>query len=264
MSIVDAESARARGHERQGLLYIDLDVPLAMRVCEWQRALQSDGQVPEWTSVARYQIARALREMGHELDDMPVRYTRKWRSSVDMATWRTRLALVPSVALACYREAERRGIKLREVVMLCLASMPIEAPVLPPRATKQELARMYQRARVARNAELRAARRAGEQLVERKRGTKRVLPSDVALVESLLGKPEPTKDIYLERFLMLCKERAARDAWHRKGGRGAPPPSTVDDHLGRKRGTFNAEKIASRRSGAETQAAKHQRLGGMW
>jgi len=40
-------------------------------------------------------------------------------------------------------------------------------------------------------------------------------------------------EVYVERFLTLCKERAARDAWHARGGTGSAPPSTVDDHLGR-------------------------------
>jgi hypothetical protein len=38
---------------------------------------------------------------------------------------------------------------------------------------------------------------------------------------------------YVARHLALCRERAARDAWLMRGGRGRAPPSTVDDHLGR-------------------------------
>lgn len=38
---------------------------------------------------------------------------------------------------------------------------------------------------------------------------------------------------YVARHLTLCHERAARDAWLMRGGRGKAPPSTVDDHLGR-------------------------------
>jgi len=38
---------------------------------------------------------------------------------------------------------------------------------------------------------------------------------------------------YVARHLTLCRERAARDAWLMRGGRGKVPPSTVDDHLGR-------------------------------
>ena len=38
---------------------------------------------------------------------------------------------------------------------------------------------------------------------------------------------------YVAAHLRLCRERAARDAWLRRGGRGRPPKSTVDDHLGR-------------------------------
>jgi hypothetical protein len=39
---------------------------------------------------------------------------------------------------------------------------------------------------------------------------------------------------YVARHLTLCRERAARDAWLLRGGRGKVPPSTVDDHLGRR------------------------------
>jgi hypothetical protein len=38
---------------------------------------------------------------------------------------------------------------------------------------------------------------------------------------------------YVAAHLRLCRERAARDAWQRRGGRGKAPESTVDDHLGR-------------------------------
>jgi hypothetical protein len=38
---------------------------------------------------------------------------------------------------------------------------------------------------------------------------------------------------YVAAHLRLCREREARDAWQRRGGRGKAPESTVDDHLGR-------------------------------
>jgi hypothetical protein len=38
---------------------------------------------------------------------------------------------------------------------------------------------------------------------------------------------------YVARHLTLAAERAARDAWLLRGGRGKVPLSTVDDHLGR-------------------------------
>ena len=38
---------------------------------------------------------------------------------------------------------------------------------------------------------------------------------------------------YVAAHLRLCRERAARDVWLRRGGRGKAPESTVDDHLGR-------------------------------
>ena len=37
---------------------------------------------------------------------------------------------------------------------------------------------------------------------------------------------------YVAAHLRLCRERAARDAWLRRG-KGKAPESTVDDHLGR-------------------------------
>ena len=38
---------------------------------------------------------------------------------------------------------------------------------------------------------------------------------------------------YVAAHLRLCRERAARDTWQRRGGKGKAPESTVDDHLGR-------------------------------
>ncbi len=52
---------------------------------------------------------------------------------------------------------------------------------------------------------------------------------------------------YAERFLLLCAERAARDRWHRRGGAGSRPASTVDDHLGRAVYPPDGNAIASER-----------------
>ena len=49
---------------------------------------------------------------------------------------------------------------------------------------------------------------------------------------------------YVARHLTLCRERAARDAWLMRGGRGKVPPSTVDDHLGRRVHRGDARLIA--------------------
>jgi hypothetical protein len=49
---------------------------------------------------------------------------------------------------------------------------------------------------------------------------------------------------YVARHLTLCRERAARDAWLMRGGRGKAPPSTVDDHLGRRVHRGDARLIA--------------------
>jgi hypothetical protein len=49
---------------------------------------------------------------------------------------------------------------------------------------------------------------------------------------------------YVARHLTLCRERAARDAWLMRGGRGKAPPSTVDDHLGRSVHRGDARLIA--------------------
>ena len=69
-------------------------------------------------------------------------------------------------------------------------------------------------------------------------------------------------DVYVERFLTLCRERAARDKWLLRGGKGKPPASTVDDHLGRKRGTFNADKIAASKNYQEWRAGEGTSKGG--
>lgn len=64
--------------------------------------------------------------------------------------------------------------------------------------------------------------------------------------------------VYAERFLQLCKERAARDAWQRKGGVGKPPASTVDDHLGRTVHGPNAERIAADRASRHADMREHK------
>jgi hypothetical protein len=64
--------------------------------------------------------------------------------------------------------------------------------------------------------------------------------------------------VYSERFLKLCKERAARDKWHRSGGAGRPPASTVDDHLGRTVHGPNADRIAADRVSRHADMREHK------
>ena len=64
--------------------------------------------------------------------------------------------------------------------------------------------------------------------------------------------------VYAERFLTLCKERAARDKWQRKGGVGKPPASTVDDHLGRTVHGPDANRIAADRANRHADMREHR------
>ena len=70
------------------------------------------------------------------------------------------------------------------------------------------------------------------------------------------GAPQVGPDVYVERFLVLCKERAARDAWLARGGTGRVPPSTVDDHLGRRVSGPDAYRIAADRGLTSTDGAR--------
>lgn len=264
MEVIDAESARARGQsERDGFLYVDLTVAMAQRVLMWQRKLVTDdGQVPEWTSVARWQMVQALTLLGYALPEQPVRYTTKWRREDLDTSFRTRLALVPSIASACFEEARQREAKLVQVVNALLASLPDEPPTMPPRMSRAELDRLYKAQRAARWKELRQAKARGESIPLRKHGRQSQLERDAQLVGQMVGVVKPKPDIYVERFLQLCRERAARDKWLLSGGRGKEPPSTVDDHLGRKRGTFDAQKIAASKNYAEWRASEGTSKGG--
>jgi hypothetical protein len=280
MPVIDLEVARTRGQsEREGFLYIDMHPMLAQRVLRWQHALMSaDQQVPEWTSVARWQVVRALVALGYQLPEQPVRYTTRCRDIDASGAFRTRLALVPSVAAACLEEARHRECDLREVVNACLASLPDEPPTLPPRMERAELQRLYLEQRNARAREVRRARASGEEPAMKKAGRLSQLERDAAAVGSMLQAVVPIRpDVYVERFLTLCRERAARDKWLLSGGRGKPPASTVDDHLGRKRGTFHAERVAASkgrdngreaaRKGGKASAAQmrqRERLGNTW
>jgi hypothetical protein len=67
-----------------------------------------------------------------------------------------------------------------------------------------------------------------------------------------------SEKVYIERFLKLCKERAARDKWQRKGGVGKPPASTVDDHLGRTVHGPNADRIAADRANRHADMREHR------
>jgi hypothetical protein len=58
-------------------------------------------------------------------------------------------------------------------------------------------------------------------------------PSRAARAERVRGGAVNGGVDYVAAHLVLCRERQARDAWLLRGGRGAAPPSTVDDHLGR-------------------------------
>ena len=265
MPVIDVEFARARGQsEREGFLYVDLSVAMANRVLRWQHALMmADQQVPEWTSIARWQVVRALVALGYHLPEQPVRYTTRCRDIDASGAFRTRLALVPSVAAACFEEARRRECELKEVVNACLASLPDEPPTLPPRMERAELQRLYLEQRNARAREVRRARASGEELALKKAGRLSQLDRDAAAVGSMLQAVVPIRqDVYVERFLLLCKEREARDKWLMKGGRGKPPASTVDDHLGRKRGTFNADKVAASKNYQEWRAGEGTSKGG--
>ena len=265
MPIIDVEVARTRGQsEREGFLYVDMHPMLAQRVLRWQHALMSaDQQVPEWTSIARWQVVRALVALGYNLPEQPVRYTTRCRDIDASGAFRTRLALVPSVAAACLEEARYRECDLREVVNACLASLPDEPPTLPPRMERAELQRLYLEQKNARAREVRRARASGEEPAMKKAGRLSQLERDAAAVESMLQAVVPVrKDVYVERFLLLCKEREARDKWLLKGGKGKPPASTVDDHLGRKRGTFNADKVAASKNYQEWRAGEGTSKGG--
>ena len=265
MEVIDAESARARGQsERDGFLYVDLTLAMAERVLMWQRKLVTDdGQVPEWTSVARWQLMQALTLLGYTLPEQPIRYTTKWRKEDMVGCFRTRLAIVPSIAAACYEEARQREVKLVRVVNEMLASLPDEPPALPPRMSKAEIDRLYKALRAARWKEVRQAKARGEHIPLKKAGRQSQLERDAQLVGQMVGGPlVPKPDIYVERFLQICRERAARDKWLLSGGRGKEPPSTVDDHLGRKRGTFNAQKIAASKNYQEWRASEGTSKGG--
>ena len=74
MPVIDVDVARARGQsEREGFLYVDMHPILAQRVLRWQHALMmADQQVPEWTSIARWQVVRALVALGYQLPEQPV------------------------------------------------------------------------------------------------------------------------------------------------------------------------------------------------
>ena len=265
MPVIDLEFARARGQsEREGFLYVDLSVAMANRVLRWQHALMmADQQVPEWTSIARWQVVRALVALGYQLPEQPVRYTTRCRDIDASGAFRTRLALVPSVASACFEEARRRECELKEVVNACLASLPDEPPTLPPRMERAELQRLYLEQRNARAREVRRARASGEEPAMKKAGRLSQLERDAAAVGSMLQAVVPIRpDVYVERFLLLCRERAARDKWLLKGGKGKPPASTVDDHLGRKRGSFNADKVAASKNYQEWRAGEGTSKGG--
>ena len=265
MPVIDVEFARARGQsEREGFLYVDLSAAMANRVLRWQHALMmADQQVPEWTSIARWQVVRALIALGYQLPEQPVRYTTRCRDIDASGDFRTRLALVPSVAAACFEEARRRECELKEVVNAGLASLPDEPPTLPPRMERAELQRLYLEQRNARAREVRQARASGEEPAMKKAGRLSQLERDAAAVGSMLQAVVPIRpDVYVERFLTLCRERAARDKWLLKGGRGKEPPSTVDDHLGRKRGTFNADKVAASKNYQEWRAGEGTSKGG--
>ena len=265
VEVIDVEFARTRGQsEREGFLYVDMHPMLAQRVLKWQHALMmADQQVPEWTSIARWQVVRALVALGYQLPEQPVRYTTRCRDIDASGAFRTRLALVPSVAAACFEEARRRECELKEVVNACLASLPDEPPTLPPRMERAELQRLYLEQRNARAREVRRARASGEEPAMKKAGRLSQLERDAAAVGSMLQAVVPIRpDVYVERFLTLCRERAARDKWLLKGGKGKPPASTVDDHLGRKRGSFNADKVAASKNYQEWRAGEGTSKGG--
>ena len=86
--------------------------------------------------------------------------------------------------------------------------------------------------------------RAGQGLPADIRASSPGAPKTIVLHHRRAIAPHVGPDVYAARFLVLCKERAARDAWHARGGTGRVPPSTVDDHLGRKVYGPDAQRVA--------------------
>lgn len=200
-------------------IIIVLDDELRDAIRAWQLATQSEGRTYPASSIVLVQVTQALRE-DHRADvpDVrPQRHSSPPVSSSEMSalwqrdsTWKKRARV----------EVQMHADTMRALIAVARKSRTFPSP---------QMVRDVVLSRVGKPLPACLERVP----VQKKRG---VSATRVARASESAGVD------YVARFLTLCAERAARDRWHRRGGK--EPPSTVDDHLGRTVYPPNAEHAA--------------------
>jgi hypothetical protein len=200
-------------------IVIVLDDELRDAVRAWQLSTQNEGRFYPASSIVLVQVMQVLRDdHGASVPDVrPQRHSSPAVSSSEMSalwqrdsTWRKRARV----------EVQMHPDTMRALIAVARKSRTVPSP---------QMLRDMVMSRIGKPLPVCLERLP----IPKKRGRR---AKRVSADASAVGVD------YFARFLKLCAERAARDRWHRRGGK--EPPSTIDDHLGRKVYPPNAEHAA--------------------
>jgi hypothetical protein len=194
----------------------NIPVSFAPQVEAWQTQSKKSGRTIALTSLVVYQLSAALSDAGIE-HELP----REAR-----VRWRTTPSNIPELLANCSLKASIPRM-LRPALERARAVLRTRGEVGNGEGWNETILRLLWT-------------RVGKSLPDALR------ESNPSAFERPAPKPktQSAPDVYAERFLTLCRERAARDRWLAQGGMGRPPPSTVDDHLGRRVYQADAQRVA--------------------
>lgn len=199
-------------------IIVVLDDELRDAIRAWQLQTQNEGRTYPASSIVLVQVTQALRE-DHRADvpDVrPQRHSSPPVSSSEMsALWQRD---------STWRKRARVEVQMHPDTMRALIAVASKSRTYPSAGMLRDM----------------VLSRVGKPLpacLERL-----PIPKKRARATRVADDTGTGRVDYVARFLALCAERAARDRWHRRGGK--EPPSTVDDHLGRITYSPNAEHAA--------------------
>lgn len=214
-----------------------LPLALAPHVSDWQTQSRKHGRTVALSSIILSQLCAAMSDIGVEYK-LPRDYRIRWRttaSDVERLVEDGKLqASIPRI--------------LRESLTRARATLYARNEVSASEWHGETIVRLLW---------LRVPKGLPDELRDATPGESRTVVNRVPRTVA----PQVGPDVYAARFLTLCKERAARDAWHARGGTGRVPPSTVDDHLGRRVFGPDAYRIAADRGLTSTDGARSRSSG---
>jgi len=231
LDLDEADDDRIHSEER---MTFNVPVAFAPELEAWQIASKKSGRSIALTSLVVYQLSAALADEGIEHS-----ISREAR-----VRWRTVPSDIPELIAACNLKANIPRI-LRPALERARAVLRARGEVGSGDGYSETILRLLWS-------------RVGQPLPEALR------ESTPGVFERAVSKPKVQSgpDVYAERFLTLCRERAARDKWLARGGVGRAPLSTVDDHLGRTVHRAHAQRVAIDRGLHTSDQVRTKKRGG--